>query len=195
MEELTDKQAEIFEFMRSHIEAYRRPPSMREIAAHFDLASTNGVSQHLDALERKGWIRRSRYISRGIELMCENPRSLAVAGTIAAGEPIEAIEDIEEIDLDDMFMHRDCYLLKVKGSSMIDDCIQEGDYVVVNPDASADSGRIVVAVIDGEATIKRFYREKGRIRLQPANSEMNPIYPDPGHLEIRGVVVGIVRKY
>jgi len=194
MEQLTPQQARILEFIRSEIEHHNRPPSVREIALRFNLSSTNGVSQHLDALARKGYIRRRRFISRGIDLLVGRARALQVVGTIAAGEPIEAIEDVGEIDLEEMILHKECYLLRVKGNSMIEDNIQEGDYVIVEPRKTAENGEIVIAVInDNEATLKRFYKEKGRIRLQPANSDMDPIYPDT--VEIRGVVLGILRKY
>ncbi len=194
MEQLTQKQTDILEFIRDEIDLKKRPPSVREIGEHFNLASTNGVSQHLDALERKGYIRRSRKISRGIELLHYMPWALPVMGTIAAGAPIEAIEDVQEINLEDMVLHKDCYLLRVRGTSMIDDNIQEGDYVIVERRPTAQNGDIVVAILENnEATLKRFYREDGRIRLQPANSEMEPIYPE--QLEIRGVVLGVLRKY
>jgi len=194
MEQLTPRQEEIFEFIKGYIRLRERPPSMREIAKKFGFASTNGVSQHLDALERKGYIRRRRFISRGIELRMSRGTSLPVAGTIAAGSPIEALEDIEEIDLDEMLLRKGCYLLRVKGDSMIEDSICEGDYVIVDPRTTANNGEIVVAVLeDNEATLKRFYSENNRIRLQPANSSLNPIYAD--NVEIRGVVVGILRRY
>lgn len=195
MEKLTRKQQQIFEFIKSHMDTYNRPPSMREIAAEFNLSSTNGVSQHLDALEKKRYIRRSKFISRGIEILQGRSGTMPIIGTIAAGAPIEAIENTDSVNLDEMFEYKDCYLLQVRGSSMIEDCIQEGDYVVVNPQNTAENGQIVVAVINGDATLKRFYSENGRIRLQPANSEMAAIFPDPENLEIKGVVVGILRKY
>lgn len=194
MEELTARQKEIFEFIQEHMELRERPPSMREIAKEFGFSSTNGVSQHLDALERKGYIRRRKFISRGIELLMSRHTSLPVTGAIAAGAPIEALEDIEELDLDEMLLHKGCYLLRVKGNSMIEDSIREGDYVIVEPRTTAENGEIVVAILgDNEATLKRFYREKNRVRLQPANSSLNPIYTE--HVEIRGVVAGILRKY
>ena len=134
-------------------------------------------------------------MSRGIEITRDRPWTMPVAGTIAAGSPIEAIESIESVSMEDMFKYKDCYLLKVKGSSMVEDCIQDGDYVIINPQKTAANGQIVVAIIDEEATLKRFYKEKNRVRLQPANSAMKPIYVQLSDLEIRGIVVGILRKY
>ena len=194
MEALTARQKAILNFIRTEIEVRKRPPSMREIAKRFKLASTNGVAQHLQALERKGYLKRDRYLSRGIELMRHRPWTLPVAGQIVAGAPLEAVEDVRELDLEEMFLHKDCYLLRVKGSSMIEDSIQEGDYVIVEPRRTAENGQIVVAIVDdNEATLKRYYREKGKVRLQPANSAMQPIFSE--RVEIRGVVLGILRRY
>jgi repressor LexA len=133
-------------------------------------------------------------VSEDFQFEDESPGRLPLIGQIAAGAPIEAVEDRQDLDLQEMFAAREgTFALRVKGQSMIDDHIQDGDYVICERRAQADNGEIVVALLgQGEATLKRIYREKNRVRLQPANSEFRPIYVD--HVEIQGVVVGVIRK-
>lgn len=202
--QLTEKQLEILRFIRSYRQRNALAPTLEEIAKHFGVSKIT-VHEHLKHLELKGAIRRTRRKSRAIEVLYDpdtpegrglppGAAELPVLGTIAAGHPIEAIEDREAIPLTTLLPHGpDHYLLRVRGDSMIDEHIQDGDYVLVERRQSARNGEMVVAIMDdNEATLKRFYRERGAFRLQPANPSYPPIYRD--ELEIRGVVLALVRK-
>jgi len=193
---LTQRQYKVYEFIRDKIRGRGYGPTVREIAEQFDINSPNGVVCHLKALERKGFITRERNRSRAIELKAEpiGQRSLPLAGTIAAGVLHEAIEQDEQVDFQEMFNpDKNLFVLRVSGESMIDDQIADGDFVVVQKQRTARKGQIVVAITDeGEATLKRWYPEKNRIRLEPANSTMKPIYVK--NARVLGVVVGVVRK-
>lgn len=192
---LTPRQREIYEFLKDKIVNRGYGPTVREIGAHFDIKSPNGVMCHLKALEKKGLITRESHMSRAIQLT-ESPQkrmSLPLAGQIAAGSPVLAEEDTERVDFADLFDAEDHFCLKVKGDSMIEDHISEGDFVIVNKQNSCRDGEIVVALVDGqEATLKRFYKERDRVRLEPANSTMKPIYAN--NVDILGVVVGVIRR-
>lgn len=192
---LTVRQREIYEFLKDKIVNRGYGPTVREIGAHFDIKSPNGVMCHLKALEKKGLITRESHMSRAIQLT-ESPQkrmSLPLAGQIAAGSPVLAQEDTERVDFADLFDAEDHFCLKVKGDSMIEDHISEGDFVIVNKQSSCRDGEIVVALVDGqEATLKRFYKERDRVRLEPANSTMKPIYAN--NVDILGVVVGVIRR-
>jgi repressor LexA len=192
---LTVRQREIYEFLKDKIVNRGYGPTVREIGAHFDIKSPNGVMCHLKALEKKGLITRESHMSRAIQLT-ESPQkrmSLPLAGQIAAGSPVLAQEDTERVDFADLFDAEDHFCLKVKGDSMIEDHISEGDFVIVNKQSSCRDGEIVVALVDGqEATLKRFYKERDRVRLEPANSNMKPIYAT--NVDILGVVVGVIRR-
>ncbi len=195
----TPKQLSILRFI---VETQRQrgvSPSIREICEHLGGRHVKTVGEHLDRLEEKGAITRERGQVRSLrvtdpKLTGEAGQSRLV-GTIAAGAPIEAVEVPETFDLLPMLSldsGQDTYVLRVRGDSMVEDRICDGDYVIVEKRATAENGQTVVAILkDEKATLKRFYREKGRIRLQPANSSMKPIYPK--HVEIRGVVKGVVR--
>lgn len=197
---LTRRQRDILEFLRDYVDRQGISPTLEEIAAHFGVNKVT-VFGHVAEMERKGILkRRAKGISRGLEIVDDESQnggapSLAILGKIAAGAPIETIEEPERLDFADLVPEgRDTYALQVSGTSMIEDAIADGDIVVVERRSTARNGEIVVAVLpDGEATLKRFYREDGRIRLQPANSAMQPIYVDD--VEIRGVVTGVVRRY
>ncbi|MFA5359077.1 MAG: transcriptional repressor LexA [Patescibacteria group bacterium] len=201
---LTKKQQEIIEYIRDFIIAHSYSPSFREIASHFKLSSVATVAQHIEALEKKGLLRRSTNEARSIELISVESDdiniteivNLPLMGLIAAGEPIEAIANPEPIAIPaNLVLHKEnSYVLQVKGSSMIEDGILDGDYVVVERNPSPNNGDTVVALLDNAyATLKRFYREVGRIRLQPANKDMDPIYvKDP---LIQGVVRAVIRNY
>ena len=194
MDELTARQKKIFDFIVERTDRQGFPPTVREIGRRFRISSPKGVADHLSAIERKGYIKRSRRSSRGIEILFKTSRALPLAGRIAAGKPIEAVEESETIDLAGMFRYKDCYILQVKGVSMIEDCIADGDYVIVERRETANDGEIVVALIDGsEATLKRFYHEKNGVRLEPANAKMKPIQVKD--VKIQGVVLGVLRKY
>lgn len=192
---LTPRQREIYEFLKDKILNRGYGPTVREIGAHFDIKSPNGVMCHLKALEKKGLITRESHMSRAIQLT-ESPQqrmSLPLAGQIAAGSPVLAEEDTERVDFADLFDAEDHFCLKVKGDSMIEDHISEGDFVIVNKQSNCRDGEIVVALVEGQdATLKRFYKERDRIRLEPANSNMKPIYAN--NVDILGVVVGVIRR-
>ncbi len=193
---LTARQREIYEFLKDKILNRGYGPTVREIGSHFGIRSPNGVMCHLKALERKGLITREAHMSRAIQL-CEPLQarmSLPLAGLIAAGSPLLADEQNERVDFRTLFDSEDQFCLRVKGDSMIEDQIADGDYVIVHRQETCRDGEIAVALIDGqEATLKRLYREANRVRLEPANSTMQPIYAD--NVDVLGVVVGVVRRY
>lgn len=194
---LTEKQKAVYEFIRDKIRNRGYGPTVREIGTEFDIVSPNGVVCHLKALEKKGMITREANLSRAIQLAAEeiDDRSLPLYGRIAAGVLHEAVEQEERVDFETMFdpADKDLFVLEVHGESMIDDQIANGDYVVVRRQRTARKGQIVVAITDeGEATLKRWFPEKNRIRLEPANSNMRPIYVRDA--KVLGVVVGVVRK-
>ncbi|MFP6666773.1 MAG: transcriptional repressor LexA [Pirellulales bacterium] len=193
MEDLTKKQRRVYEFIREKIQSRGYGPTVREIGGHFDIRSPNGVMCHLKALERKGVISRAKNMSRAIRLTAaEDDRGLPLIGEIAAGVLHEAIEQDERIDFDGIFNRRDCAALRVRGDSMIGDGVMDGDYVVIKRQRTARRGQMVVAITDsGEATLKRWFPEANRIRLQPANPSMKPIFVKDAR--VLGVVVGVVR--
>ena len=193
MEDLTKKQRRVYEFIREKIQSRGYGPTVREIGDHFDIRSPNGVMCHLKALERKGVISRAKNMSRAIRLTAaEDDRGLPLIGEIAAGVLHEAIEQDERIDFDGIFNRRDCAALRVRGDSMIGDGVMDGDYVVIKRQRTARKGQMVVAITDsGEATLKRWFPEANRIRLQPANPSMKPIFVKDAR--VLGVVVGVVR--
>jgi repressor LexA len=194
-DQLTDRQRHVYEFIRDKIRNRGYGPTVREIGERFDISSPNGVMCHLKALEKKGLITREPNMSRAIQLAMEpiEVKGLPLAGRIAAGVLHEAIEQDERVDFAAMFSQKNLFVLEVSGDSMIEAQIADGDYVVVHKQRTARDGQIVVAQTDeGEATLKRFFLERNRIRLEPANSMMKPIYVK--NAKILGVVVGVVRK-
>lgn len=194
-DQLTERQKDVYEFVRDKIRNRGYGPTVREIGDHFHISSPNGVMCHLKALEKKGLITREPNMSRAIQLSAEpiEERGLPLAGRIAAGVLHEAIEQDERVDFGAMFDHKNLFVLEVSGESMIDAQIADGDYVVVRKQRTARDGQItVVQTEEGEATLKRFYLEKNRIRLEPANASMKPIYVKQA--KILGVVVGVVRQ-
>ena len=191
---LTRRQGDVYEYIRTTIHQRGFGPTVREIGKRFNILSPNGVVSHLKALEKKGYIKREPRISRSIQLVEHADEGIRLAGVIAAGQPLEAVEQTETLDLDAMFPHPDSFALQVRGDSMIEDQICDGDFVIVQRREEARDGQIVVAMLDdGEATLKCFYRETGRVRLEPANSTMRPIYAS--RVKILGVVIGVVRRY
>jgi repressor LexA len=201
---LTKRQREILDFIESFIQSEGYSPSFEEIAKFFSYRSLATVHEHLSNLERKGYIRRNYNESRSVEPMeAGRPRATAASipllGRVAAGAPIEAIEDDEAVAVpEDMLNGRGPhYVLRVRGDSMIDDQIRDGDYVVVDSREAAKNGEMVIALVGGDsATVKRFYRENdGRIRLQPANETHAPLYYSENDVQVRGVVIGVIRKY
>ncbi|MDZ7780137.1 MAG: transcriptional repressor LexA [Gemmatimonadota bacterium] len=200
---LTKRQKEILDYMTTFIDERGYAPSFEEIAESFGYGSLATVHEHLSNLERKGYIRKSYNESRSVELVSQPSHHSAIdlplLGAVAAGLPIEAIEDQETLAVPpDMVRRRkDNYVLRVEGNSMIEEQIRDGDYIVVQSQETAEDGQMVVALLDGEAaTVKKLYREgDSRIRLQPANPTMAPIIADARDVRIQGVVVGVIRKY
>ncbi len=196
---LTPRQREIYYFIRSKIQGRGYGPTVREIGLEFQIKSPNGVMCHLKALQKKGLIHREPNMSRAIQLLDDptsapHPTGLKMLGRIAAGQPIEAIEQDEELGFDEWAGAEDKFALKVTGNSMIEEHIADGDFVVIRKQDTARDGQIVaVRDDDGEATLKRIYKEKNRVRLEPANKTMKPIIRD--RVDILGVLVGVVRKY
>lgn len=199
---LTKKQTEILNYVADFVGEHSYAPSYREIAQHFKLSSVATVHDHISSLVAKGFLRDADGEARGIELVTREDHplstveSLPLLGLIAAGEPIEAIESQERIDVpQNMLGSGDYFALQVKGLSMIEDGINDGDFVIVEKRSVANNGDIVVALLNGrDATLKRFYQEAQRVRLEPANSSMKPIFVRQG-LQIQGKVVGLMRKY
>lgn len=199
---LSKRQKEIYDFITNFIEIYDYSPSLEEIAHHFKLSAVSTVHHHVQQLISKGYLKNRFQSNRSLEIVSSSPSPVAICvplvGTIAAGLPIEAIEQEETIELPPSLVGRgDTYVLKVQGNSMIGEHIRDGDYVVVEPRNTANNGETVVALLNGtEATLKKFYHEKGgQIRLQPANPTMVPIYCDSKDLIIQGVVIAILRKF
>lgn len=200
---LTKRQKEILDHIDGFIDERGYAPSFEEIAHHFGYSSLATVHEHLSNLERKGYIRKSYNESRSIELVKPDSGPQAVElplyGSVAAGLPIEAISGAETLAVppDMVRRGRNNYVLKVQGNSMIDEQIRDGDYIVVSSQDTADNGQMVVALVGGEsATVKKLYREPGnRIRLQPANTTMDPIIEDARNVQVQGIVVGVIRKY
>ena len=200
METLTKRQAQILEYITSHIENNNYAPSYREIGEHFSLSSTATVAEHIESLKQKGYLFQEENTARSLRVnpfhqdTNESFVSIPLLGTIAAGRPIEAMATSESIDIPRDMMGANVYALRVKGESMIEDGILNGDYVIIEHSQTAKNGEIVVALVDNDSvTLKRFYKEKEHIRLQPANSTMNPIYLK--QVAIQGKVRGLIRKF
>ncbi len=198
---LTKRQREILDYLAEFIQQHGYAPSLEEIGRRFSLSSLATVHKHLTNLQEKGFIRRAWNRSRSVELMPTRSggRSveLPLLGFVAAGAPIEAVASHESIAVpEDLVGKRDSYVLKVRGDSMIDEQIRDGDYVIVEDRKTAENGEMVIALLGGsEVTLKKFYRENGRVRLQPANPAVQPILVAPDLVAIQGVVVGVMRKY
>ena len=200
---LTKRQREILNYLGGYAEENGYAPSFEEIARQFNYNSLATVHEHLSNLERKGYIKRSFNESRAIEILPSDamPRAveLPLLGSVAAGLPIEAMEVDETVHVPENLVRRPGghYVLRVRGNSMIDEQIRDGDFVVINERRSVDNGETVIALIDNTSTtVKKFYRERdGRIRLQPANETMNPLYVHENDVTIQGVVVGVLRQY
>jgi len=195
--QLTDRQREIYEFIREKIESRGYGPTVREIGEGFKIKSPNGVMCHLHALEKKGLIIRQGFSARAIKLVNHRPPGveLPLVGRVAAGTPIDAVAQDERLSFGDLFGGTNHFALRVRGQSMIEDHIQDGDYVVIRKQETANNGERVVAMIDNEVTLKRFHKERGHIRLEPANGTMSPIVVDPkSDTQILGVLVGVLRR-
>ena len=198
---LTKRQKQILDYLKAFIDDHGYAPSFDEIRHEFGYTSLATVHEHLSNLERKGYIRRAYRESRSVEFPPEAEPSvpLPLLGTVAAGMPIEAIEDNETLSIPGEMVRQgaDHYVLRVSGDSMIDEQIRDGDHIVVNARETARDGEMVIALIREEAaTVKKLYREPGnRIRLQPANERVAPIIEDAADVRVQGVVVGLIRQY
>jgi repressor LexA len=200
---LTPRQLDVVVAIRNYRHLNGFAPTMQELADQLGTSKVT-IFEHVGALEKKRVIRRDKHKARSLEIISEDrlpdenrSTKLPMLGTIAAGSPIEAIENREELDLEQLFHSRSgVYVLRVRGESMIDDHLCDGDYVVIERRETARNGEQVVALLDsGEATLKRFYREGGKIRLQPANSAMEPRIVNADQCRIQGVVIGVLRSY
>lgn len=198
---VTKRQKEILDYIEQSIAENGYAPTLEEIGERFSLRSMATVHKHLSNLESKGLIRRKWNHSRAIEVTDDRRNNASVSipllGRVAAGRPIEAIEGTDTIDVPpDLIGKRDSYALRVVGDSMMEEGILDGDIIVVEERPDPRAGEVVVATVEGEATVKRFYREKnGSVRLQPSNAAYKPIMVADGDLKIRGAVVGLIRRY
>lgn len=201
---LTERQRDILRFIRDYREKTGVAPTHREICDAFGFSSYGTVYKHLSLLEKKGLIRRDANQKRGVELVeqvetsrpADETLRLPFFGYIAAGLPLDVIAGEETIPVPPQLVGRgENYVLKVRGDSMIEDGIHDGDFVIISHRERADNGEMVVASVNGDVTLKRWYAEKGRVRLQPANSMMEPIFVSPDQVRVQGVVVGLMRRF
>jgi repressor LexA len=205
---ITKRQREVYDFIHDFVQQHGYSPSFEEIGGGLGLSSLATVHKHVSNLERKGLLKRDYNRSRSIDvlpargLLRKHPKpappefSLPLLGRIAAGQPIEAVQQGETISLGDITRSKDVFVLQVKGQSMKDEHIVDGDYVLVEKSENARDGEIVVALVEGsDATLKRLYREGVKIRLQPSNSEMDPIVVPAKSVQVQGRVIGVLRKY
>jgi repressor LexA len=198
---LTKRQREILDYLNDFIQQHGYAPSLEEIGRRFNLSSLATVHKHLTNLQEKGFIKRAWNRSRSVEVVPSRTGSRAVElpmlGYVAAGFPIEAVVGSETLAVpEDLVGKRDTYVLRVKGDSMIDEQIRDGDFVIVEDRHIADNGEMVIAMLHGsDVTLKKFYREPGHIRLQPANPAMQAILVHPEQVQIQGVVIGVMRRY
>ena len=200
---LTPRQLDVLVAIRNYRHLHGYAPTMQELADQLGTSKVT-IFEHVGALEKKRVLRRDKHKARSLEIVSDlplpdedRPTKLPLLGNIAAGSPIEAIENREEIDLEQMFASRNgVYVLRVRGESMIEDHLCDGDYVVIERRESARNGEQVVALLDtGEATLKRFYKEGSRVRLQPANATMEPRFVEADRVKVQGVVIGVLRAY
>jgi len=214
METLPARQKDVLKLIVSLSEEHGYPPTLAELAKAMGLRNRMTVHQHVAALKKKGFVHWEPGLNRSLKVVgsCsrqaqedgdsmqlldeERPKGLPLVGRIAAGQPIDTIEADDYLEIDSKYTESGCYALKVRGDSMIEDGIYDGDFVIIKPNPSPKNGEIVVAVLDQEAaTLKRFFKEKGGYRLQPANKEMEPIFVDASdNLDVKGVVVALFRK-
>lgn len=202
MQPLTKRQREILDFLNEFIQQHGYAPSLEEIGRRFGLSSLATVHKHLTNLQEKGFIKRAWNRSRSVELLPGRAGGrtidLPLAGYVSAGVPIEAVTTHETIGVPEALLgnRRDMYVLRVRGDSMIDEQIRDGDWVIVENRKTAENGEMVIALLGGsDVTLKKFYRENDRIRLQPANPAMAPLVVHPEDVQIQGVVVGVMRRY
>ncbi|HOC18013.1 MAG TPA: transcriptional repressor LexA [Vicinamibacterales bacterium] len=198
---LTKRQREILDYLNEFIQQHGYAPSLEEVGRRFGLSSLATVHKHLTNLQEKGFIKRTWNRSRSVELLQSRAAGRAVdlplLGYVAAGAPIEAIATSETIAVPEALVgKRDTYVLRVRGESMIDEQIRDGDYVIVEDRKTAENGEMVIALLgNSDVTLKKFYRENGHIRLQPANPSMEALVVPADQVRVQGVVVGVMRKY
>jgi len=198
---LTKRQREILDFLNDFIQQHGYAPSLEEIGRRFGLSSLATVHKHLTNLTEKGFIKRAWNRSRSVEVIPARLGSRAVElpmlGFVAAGSPIEAVVGNETIAVpEDLVGKRDTYVLRVKGDSMIDEQIRDGDFVIVEDRRTADNGEMVIALLNGaDVTLKKLYREQAHVRLQPANPAVPPILVPHDQVQVQGVVIGVLRRY
>jgi len=197
---LTKRQKEILDFVREHVQAHGYAPTLQEIGTRFGLSSPATVYKHVEQLVRKGYLRKAPHQGRGIQLVDPEPvRTVEVPllGQVAAGRPIEAVIEPETVNLPPNFIGRKpTYVLRVRGNSMIEEQIRDGDLVIVEDRNTADNGETVIALLQGEeATLKKYYRDGRMIRLQPANPTIEPLFVDENDVRVQGVVIGVLRRY
>ena len=209
---ITRRQRQVYDYISNFVQSHGYSPSFEEIGQGMGLSSLATVHKHISNLEKKGLLRRDYNRSRSIDVLAPRGRmkqamgvlagsgnmgvSLPLVGRIAAGRPVEALQNPETISLADITRSRDVFVLEVRGDSMQDEAILNGDYVMVEKSRTAHNGDIVVALVDGtDATLKRFYREGENIRLQPSNASMKPIIVPAASVEVQGRVIGVLRKY
>lgn len=198
---VTKRQKEIYDFICEFVEQYGYAPTLEEIGRQFRLSSVATVHKHLRNLEQRGWIRRRSNLSRSIEVVRRGERpgavELPLLGYVAAGAPIEPLEQDDTFVVPESLVRRpNSFVLRVRGDSMTEDGIFDGDYIIVEERSTAENGETVVALVRGEATVKRFYRDGlDRVRLVPAHPTMPPIVAAAGDVTIRGVVVAVLRRY
>lgn len=197
---LTPRQKEIHDFLVRFYRKHDYAPTIAEIQEHFGLNSSATVHEHLGAIEREGFIERQKNIQRSIKLLQTSLQNsdfeIPLLGIVAAGAPIEAILNRETVAVSRELYAPNRFALRVSGSSMQDEHIADGDLIIVEPTQEAHNGQTVVALVDKEATVKKFYKEKGKVRLQPANAKFKPIVVEPPRqVEVQGIVVGLIRTY
>jgi len=197
---VTRRQKEVLDFISNFVERQGYSPSFEEIARGLQLNSLATVHKHINNLQNKGLLQRSHNRSRSIDVLPQRPKGkgdrLPLLGRIAAGMPVESVAVAESISMNDITGNREVYALQVRGESMRDEHIIDGDFVIVESTQTARQGEIIVALVDNsETTLKRYYREGDRIRLQPSNREMEPIYVPAAAVAIQGRVLGVLRRY
>jgi repressor LexA len=198
---LTRRQREILDYLREFMEQHGYAPSLEEIGRRFGLSSLATVHKHLSNLQEKGFIKRAWNRSRSVELLSTrtggNALEIPLQGYVAAGAPIEAVVSPETVSVpEELVGRRVTYALRVRGDSMLEEQIRDGDIVVVESRQTAEDGETVIALVDGsDVTVKKLYREGGRVRLQPANAAVAPIVVDASQVQVQGVVVGVMRRY
>ncbi len=196
---LSPAQKRVYEFLRTYMSLHGHAPSYEEIRRHLGFRSLNAVYKHIRQLEERGYVRSlGKNRKRALELVEMEPRSVSIpfVGVVAAGAPIEAVEVPETVDVPESFLGRgEHFALRVRGDSMIEDGIREGDILIVKRQPRAENGQTVVALVDGEATVKRFFLRGAEVELRPANQTMDPIVVSADGVEVLGVVVGLIRHY